>query len=89
MSFRLLLLVLPPLLMALDLEGLAVSGGSACATGVGHKSHVIAALYGADDPLTTVRFSFGTATSNEDVDRAAAVTRGVVERLRTHAGRAP
>ena len=77
------------LLMALDLEGIAVSGGSACATGVGHKSHVIAALYGADDPLATVRFSFGLATSEEDVDRAAAGTTRVVERLRKGPGAVP
>lgn len=73
------------LLMALDLEGVAVSGGSACATGVGHKSHVIGALYGSDDRLATVRFSFGTSTSEEEVDHAADVTARVVGRLRTNA----
>lgn len=69
------------LLMALDLEGIAVSGGSACHSGAGTGSHVIAALYGDDDPLATVRFSFGRGTTEADVDRAVAVTERVVARL--------
>jgi len=70
------------LLMALDLEGLAVSGGAACHTGSSAGSHVIAALYGEGDPNATVRFSLGTATTLDDVVRAAALTASVVERLR-------
>ncbi len=69
------------LLMALDLEGVAVSGGSACHSGASQASHVIAALYGDDDPMATVRFSFGRDTSEGDVDRAVAATAAVVERL--------
>ena len=69
------------LLMALDLEGIAVSGGSACHSGAGTGSHVIAALYGDDDPLATVRFSFGRGTTEADVDRAVTVTERVVARL--------
>ncbi len=70
------------LLMALDLEGIAVSGGSACLSGSSKRSHVIAALYGADDPHATVRFSFGRATVPPDVDRAAEATVRVVARMR-------
>ena len=70
------------LLMALDLEGLAVSGGSACHSGAGKGSHVIEALYGADDDRVTVRYSFGRSTTLEDVERAVALTVRVVERLR-------
>jgi len=70
------------LLMALDLEGIAVSGGSACHSGAGRGSHVIAALYGADDPMTTVRYSLGRASTEGDVDRAVAATVAVVRRLR-------
>lgn len=70
------------LLMALDLEGVAVSGGSACHSGAGKGSHVIAALYGPDDPMTTVRFSLGRDSSPDDVDRAVAATATVVGRLR-------
>jgi len=70
------------LLMALDLEGIAVSGGSACASGAQRGSHVIAALYGKSDANATVRFSLGRSTSRADVERAADVTVGVIERLR-------
>ncbi|MHB1192503.1 MAG: cysteine desulfurase family protein [Longimicrobiales bacterium] len=70
------------LLMALDLEGVAVSGGAACHTGASSGSHVLAALYGADDPHATVRFSLGASTTAADVIRAAGVTASVVDRLR-------
>lgn len=61
------------LLMALDLEGVAVSGGSACHSGSSAGSHVISALYGADDPMATIRFSFGHGTTEADVLRAAEI----------------
>jgi cysteine desulfurase len=70
------------LLMALDLEGIAVSGGSACHSGAGKGSHVIAALYGEADPFATVRFSFGRGTDEDAVEHAVAVTKTVVERMR-------
>jgi cysteine desulfurase len=70
------------LLMALDLEGLAASGGSACASGSTAGSHVISALYGADDPRATVRFSLGRTSDQIDVDRAADVLTRIVSRLR-------
>lgn len=70
------------LLMALDLEGVAVSGGSACHSGASKGSHVITHLYGDDDALTTVRFSFGRETTEGDVDRAVTATATVVGRLR-------
>jgi cysteine desulfurase len=70
------------LLMALDLEGVAVSGGSACSSGVSKTSHVIAALYGPADPHATVRFSLGRSTTSADVAAAADATAEVVRRLR-------
>lgn len=70
------------LLMSLDLEGIAASGGSACGTGSRAASHVVTALYGADDHLATVRLSLGAGTTEDDVERAAAVTASVVGRLR-------
>lgn len=73
------------LLTTLDLEGVAVSGGSACHSGSGAGSHVIAALYGSDDPMTTVRFSFGRSTTADEVDRAVSTTVDVVRRLRAMA----
>jgi cysteine desulfurase len=70
------------LLMALDLAGVAVSGGSACASGSQHASHVIAALYGADDTYATVRFSFGHDSTEDVGGRAVTATVDVVRRLR-------
>ncbi len=70
------------LLMALDLEGVAVSGGSACMSGATKASHVILALYGPDDTLATVRYSLGRDSSASDVERAARTTAEVVERMR-------
>ncbi len=69
------------LLMALDVEGIAASGGSACHSASGSGSHVIGALYGADDPYVTVRFSFGSQTTEEEVKKACTVLARVVTRL--------
>lgn len=70
------------LLMALDLEGLAVSGGSACLSGARKASHVIRALYGPEDARAVVRFSFGRGSDVPTVERAARVTADVVARSR-------
>jgi cysteine desulfurase len=70
------------LLMSLDLEGIAASGGSACQSGSTGGSHVIQALYGADDAAATARFSLGRGTTREHVVRAADVTVAAVSRLR-------
>lgn len=72
------------LLSALDLEGLAVSGGSACASGTPTTSPVLTALYGEEvRELAQVRYSLGRTTDEADVDAAAEVTETVVERLRS------
>ena len=70
------------LLNALDLEGVATSGGSACASGSSAASHVISALFGPDDTKATVRFSMGRSSSEADVSRAVAVLAEVVGRVR-------
>jgi len=70
------------LLMRLDLEGVAASGGSACNSGASKGSHVIAALYGDDDPNATVRFSLGRSSRADDVARAADILVGAVRDLR-------
>lgn len=73
------------LLAALDMEGVAVSGGSAChsgASGGAGSSHVLRALHGeAVRGRAALRFSLGRKTTEEDVDRAAEVTETVVRRL--------
>jgi cysteine desulfurase len=76
------------LLMALDLEGIAVSGGAACLSGAAKRSHVMAALYGETDDHATIRFSFGRSTKPEDIDRALEVTTRVVEKMKSTRGAA-
>ena len=69
------------LLMGLDMEGVAASGGSACASGSNRGSHVVAALYGPDDPHAHVRFSLGRMTRPEHLDRAVAAVLRVLDRM--------
>jgi cysteine desulfurase len=62
------------MLIALDLEGVEVSMGSACAAGSVEPSHVLLAM-GRDtaDALSSLRLSLGWSTTNEDIDIAAAI----------------
>jgi cysteine desulfurase len=72
------------LLIALDLEGIAVSTGSACSSGTLEPSHVLKAM-GLPTHRTqnSIRFSLGTANTEAEVDRVAAVLPGVVDKLRS------
>ncbi len=54
--------------ISFDLEGIAVSAGSACSSGKVGPSHVLAAM-GRDTALGGVRVSIGPGTSDEDVNR--------------------
>ena len=69
------------LVMRLDLDGVAVSAGSACAAGAAEPSHVIAALYDRV-PGGAVRFSFGRSTTEEDIERLAVIVASAVQSLR-------
>ena len=71
------------LLMALDLEGIAASSGSACSSGAVEPSHVLTAM-GLPRELAapSVRFSLGWTTTEEEVARVLEVFPAVVERLR-------
>ena len=72
------------LLMRLDLEGIAVSAGSACASGAVEPSHVIAALGLPEEWMRgVIRFSLGRATRPSDIDRAAEVLEQAVSDLRS------
>lgn len=71
------------LLISLDLQGVAVSTGSACSSGTLEPSPVIQAL-GRNDELSrgAIRFSFGKDNTVEDVDYVLGVLARVVEKLR-------
>lgn len=55
------------LLYRLDIEGVAVSGGSACTSGVNLKSHVLEAMGVDQDARQHIRFSFSRFNQHEEV----------------------
>lgn len=69
--------------MALDLQGIAVSGGSACQSGSVNPSHVLLAM-GVRPELASaaVRMSFGALTTDECIDRVAEVFPALVIKSR-------
>jgi cysteine desulfurase len=72
------------LLIHLDMQGVAVSTGSACSSGTLEPSPVIKAL-GRDEELArgAIRFSFGKDNCDEDVDYAFKALRRSVDSLRS------
>ncbi len=72
------------LLIGLDLEGIAVSSGSACSSGTLEPSHVLKAM-GLPHlrTLSSIRFSLGTSNTEADVDRVVKVLPPLVEKLRS------
>jgi cysteine desulfurase len=71
------------LVIALDLKGVAVSGGSACHSGATEPSHVLMAM-GLDKTRAraSLRFSLLKTATEADVDHVLQVITGVVENLR-------
>jgi len=71
------------LLINLDLQGVAVSTGSACSSGTLEPSPVIRAL-GVDDEIArgSIRFSFGKENTDADIDYVIDALVQAVERLR-------
>ncbi len=72
------------LVIALDLKGLAVSGGSACQSGATEPSHVLTAM-GLSTPRAraSVRFSLTRLITEEEIDYALTLVPAAVARLRT------
>ena len=71
------------LVIALDLKGLAVSGGSACSSGSPEPSHVLNSMgIPQARARASLRFSLSRLTTDEDVDAAIALVPGAVAHLR-------
>ena len=65
-----------------DLEGIAVSSGSACSSGKVQPSHVLEAMgFGAMEARGAVRLSLGWSTSEADIDRCLEAWRKLVRTL--------
>jgi cysteine desulfurase len=79
------------LVIALDLKGLAVSGGSACASGATEPSHVLTAMgLSPERARASLRFSLTKYTTSADIDTVLDLVPAAVGRLREiapiHAG---
>lgn len=71
------------LVARLDLEGLSVSGGSACTSGVAQGSHVLEAMgIGAQRSRGVLRISLGYDTTSAQIDRAAAILERAIAAVR-------
>ena len=69
--------------LSLDLEGIAVSVGSACTTGSTEVSHVLTAMgYPEDEARGALRLSLGRTTTDADVTTAADVVPRVIASMR-------
>ena len=71
------------LIMGMDLWGIAVTSGSACASGTLESSHVLMAM-GRDEKTAraTIRFSMGRSTSGDDLDRAVDALKDVLNTMK-------
>jgi cysteine desulfurase len=72
------------LLIALDLEGVAVSTGSACSSGTLEPSHVLRAMgFPPHRTQNSLRFSLGVYSTQEEVDRVVEILPRLVDKLRS------
>jgi cysteine desulfurase len=68
----------------LDIEGVAVSTGSACSEGAVDPSHVLSAMgLSRQESASSIRISLGRFTSEGDIDYVSQVFPKVVERIRS------
>ena len=71
------------LMVALDLQGLGVSRGSACASGAQRPSHVLEAMKISNDKINShLRFSFGWNTKIGDGVKAAGIVLSTIEGMK-------
>ncbi|MFN7981045.1 MAG: cysteine desulfurase family protein [Vicinamibacterales bacterium] len=77
------------LLIALDLEGIAVSTGSACSSGTLEPSHVLKAMgLPVHRTQNSLRFSLGAYSTDAEVDRVIETLPRLVQKLRGLSSRA-
>ncbi|NQU65388.1 MAG: aminotransferase class V-fold PLP-dependent enzyme, partial [SAR324 cluster bacterium] len=70
-------------LLYLDLEGIAVSTGSACASGSLDPSHVLLAMgLEAESAHGSVRFSLGRETTSDDIEYVVEKLENVIGKIR-------
>ncbi len=68
--------------LALDLEGIAASTGSACSSGSDEVSHVLTAMgYPVEEARGALRLSLGRTTTDGEIDEAARIVPEVLRRL--------
>ena len=69
------------MLMALDLEGVCASSGSACMVGSVVASHVLLAMaFSRERAASAIRFSLGKGTRMEEIEATAAALERIVQR---------
>ena len=72
------------LLIALDLEGVAVSTGSACSSGTLEPSHVLKAMNLSNHRAqNSIRFSLGAGNTEDEIDHVIAILPRLVTKLRS------
>lgn len=75
-----------PLLISLDLQGIAASFGSACMSGAAEPSHVLVAMgLTPAQGRASLRFSLSRLTTSEEIDRALEIIPAAAAQVRTFA----
>jgi cysteine desulfurase len=73
------------LLMALDLQGICASVGSACSAGSLEPSRVLVALGLSEEKAkSSMRFSFGKGTTDEDIDYTIRILKDIIYNIRNN-----
>ena len=71
------------LVIKLDMEGICISSGSACATGSTDPSHVLKAMGKSDEEArSSVRISLGRYNTEEETERAVNIIKDAICRIR-------
>ncbi|WP_207694170.1 cysteine desulfurase [Enterococcus sp. DIV0212c] len=72
------------LLMHLDLQGIAISTGSACTAGTVEPSHVLEAMYDKNHPAIkeSVRISFGLGNDEEQIQRFVTILIETIQKIK-------